>query len=807
MALFNRNALIASLLLVLAAATLRGQAPAPNEAPAKPGEWGFRPEEGQLSPVNPPGFVWRPQSGAVSYELECSRDASFKEIAYRAQKIGYACHCPPRSFEVGQWYWRFRFVNKAGQASAWSKARAFSVSGESIVFPIPVREELLGRIPKQHPRLFVRPEQIAELRRLAGGELKAQFDALVAESERLLKNPPPTAEPPTYPAGVSTKSEEWRVIWWGNREYVIKTLNGAATLGFTRLLTGKDEYGQAAKRILLACAQWDPKGSTGYRYNDEAGMPYNYYFARTYSFINDLLSEEEKALCRQVMSVRGKEMYNHLSPRHLWQPYASHSNRAWHKLGEVGIAFLGEIPEAEEWVWFAMNVFYNAYPVWCDADGGWHEGSSYWQSYIHRFTWWADVMRVAMGVDAYKKPYFSKIGYYALYLQPPGTKAGGFGDLTPTRASSSNQALMTILAAQAANPYWQWYVEAHGQARQEPGYIGFIRGALPKVQAKAPDDLPSSRCFWGTGQAVLNTDLKSAADNVELVFKSSPFGTQSHGYDANNSFLLYAYGQPLLVSTGRRDIYGSDHHTNWMWETKSTNSITVNGKGQTKHSSAAQGQILAFHTSRAFDYVAGEAAPAYAGELTRFTRHVLFLKPDLLVLYDQLEAPKASTFEYLLHSPTEMKVAGAEDIQVANGAGACRVSLLVPGDLALALTDKYAPPPRPRIKVTEWHLTAQTRPAQRVEFVTLIRPHRSGATPASGAKVHRLESGYAVEADLADGQALLLLRSKAGGALQWGGQSTEADLAAVRLGRDGRPLAHLIVRGQKTQEGAGPLGQ
>jgi hypothetical protein len=26
-------------------------------------------------------------------------------------------------------------------------------------------------------------------------------------------------------------------------------------------------------------------------------MPYNYFFARTYTFVNDLLTEDEKALC------------------------------------------------------------------------------------------------------------------------------------------------------------------------------------------------------------------------------------------------------------------------------------------------------------------------------------------------------------------------------------------------------------------------------------------------------------------------------------------------------------------------------
>jgi len=101
---------------------------------------------------------------------------------------------------------------------------------------------------------------------------------------------PDTTEPPRYPPDMIRGSEAWREMWWGNRRYTINALNSAATLAFTRLLGGSQKYGEEAKRILLACARWSPTGSTGYRYNDEAGMPYAYYFARTCTFAHDLSS-------------------------------------------------------------------------------------------------------------------------------------------------------------------------------------------------------------------------------------------------------------------------------------------------------------------------------------------------------------------------------------------------------------------------------------------------------------------------------------------------------------------------------------
>jgi hypothetical protein len=767
-----------------------------DDRPGGPGEWGFRPAPDRESRRNPPSFVWRPQRKAAAYELQASQDPSFDSVDYRAEGMTYNCHCPPKPLTSGPWHWRVRFATAEGKVSAWSKTRSFSVGAGAVVFPMPEREELLSRVPKEHPRLFVRPEQLPKLRQLAQDQRQGIYENLARQCERLLKKPPSTEEPPRYGEKTERLSEEWRKTWWGNRVRTIRVLNGAATLAFTRLLGGREEYGQLARRLLLDAAEWDPKGSTGYRYNDEAGMPYAYYFARSYTFLHDTLSEDERRRCREVMAIRGKEMYAHLTGRrHLWRPYSSHANRAWHFLGEVGIAFLGEIPEAGEWLWFATNVFYNAYPVWSDSDGGWHEGSAYWSSYIRRFTWWADVMRVALGIDAYQKPYFSQIGYYPMYLQPPGTRGGGFGDLTARRASRHAVKLMSIFAAQAANPHWQWYVEAHGEPPERTGYIGFIRGAAPKVEAKPPIDLPTSRCFRGTGQAMLNTNLLDAKKNVEVIFKSSPFGTQSHGYEAQNAFLLYAFGERLLIRSGRRDIYGSDHHRNWMWHTKSVNSITVNGKSQGRRVPTAKGKILGFYTSEDFDYVAGEAGQAYGRHLKRFTRHIVFVKPHAVLVFDRLEAPKASTFEWRLHAPTEMDVRGPRDIRVANGRAACRIAFLAPAGLDLDLTDKFDPPPRPRVKLVEWHLTAQTAlPTKRAEFVTLLRPHRVGQAPAVEQSVEEIAGGYRVDAALPDGRFVALLRSDDQAQLADGEAQRDADLFVTRYDSTGEQIGGLLIR-------------
>ncbi|HTL29565.1 MAG TPA: DUF4962 domain-containing protein, partial [Tepidisphaeraceae bacterium] len=723
-----------------------------DESPIVEGEWGFRPDSGSISSLNPPRFAWRPQNGASSYDVQASQDASFARIDYEAESIVFNVHAPAEEFASGDWAWRFRAIDSTGKASPWSGIRKFAIPDDAVKFPSPPRDELLARIPKDHPRLFVRPEQMPALREKARGELKPIFDAMKKQGDAWVKSPPIVNEPPLYPPGTESHSEQWRTYWHGAWDVAIAKLDPAAKLGFLYQVTQDKRYGQLAVKMLMEAAVWDPKGSTGYLYNDEAGMPYNYLFSRTYTFVHDLLTKDQRTKCCDVMRIRGKEMYHHLCPDHLWHPYKSHQNRAWHFLGEVAIAFHGEIPEADDWLWFAMNVFENVYPAWNDSDGGWHEGLAYWRSYMERFSWWADVMKSAMDIDAYRMPFFSQIGYYPMYVQPPGLTMGGFGDQTTTLKSSGNTRLMSVFARQAQNPYWQWYVDAHGQgAGEERDYIGFVRAAnYRSVAAKPPSELPSSRVFRGVGQAYLHSDLSSAKNDVELMFKSSPMGTQSHGYDSQNAFMLFAFGEPIFISSGQRDIYGSDHHANWMWETKSVNSITVGGKGQIKHSPAARGKIAEFSTSGKFDFVRGEAGAAYGPSVKRFTRSILFVKPELIVMFDQLESAKPQTFQWWLHSPNVMTI-DEQEIRASNKTAACRVDLLWPAALKITQTDKFDPPPRERIKLTQYHLTAATtQPATSQQFVSVFRPHRSGQVPSGDFSIEESAGEFVLDGKLSD---------------------------------------------------------
>jgi hypothetical protein len=438
---------------------------------------------------------------------------------------------------------------------------------------------------------------------------------------------------------------------------------------------------------------------------------------------------------------------------HLNRPYNSHGNRTWHKIGECAIAMLGELPEAETWLDYAVNKFYACYPVWADDDGGWHEGLSYWSGYMSKAVWWLQAAKSALDIDGLQKPFFDQVGDFALYVAPPFTPNSGFGDLSFRPPSSGAGGMMEyFIRAQAGRPggksavYWQWWVEQHKMSG-EGGILGFLyRANLPPLpQAKPPVDLPVSKIFHGIGVASLHTTLVDSREDSHFLFKSSPFGTQSHGHNPHNTFQLNAFGEGLLVTCVYRDLHGSRFHYQYVHSTRAHNGVLVDGEGQIKHTPAPHGRIAAEKLTPAWDYVMGDATPAYGGRLTRAHRHVVFVKQGFMVMYDDLAAVKPATYQFMLHGLAEFAVDTASaTLRLERPRAGVMVKYLSPAPLAFRQWDGFEPKPN-REFPNQWHVEAGTQtPLPAVGMLTVMTPYRAGQAPVWSAE--RLESGTAVGA-------------------------------------------------------------
>ncbi|MCS7237705.1 MAG: DUF4962 domain-containing protein [Thermoguttaceae bacterium] len=740
-----------------------------SNRPATVDEWGYRPQDGEVVALNPPSLTWVHEPQAAAYEVQWATREDLSD-ARTVRDIPWPVYTHHEPLRPGTYWWRYRFRTKEGKESTWSQVRKFTVPPQAVEFPLPSREERRARIPKGHPRLFVRPEQLPKLRELARTSLKREFDVLVRQAERIIKAGP-TPEPTKMGSARNVNDLEAIKYWWPNRMQTLRACQEAEVLAFVYLITQEEQFGEAARRWIMHLASWDPDGPTNFRLNCEAGKPMLHRPVRAYDWAYDRLSPAEREAFHRVMIRRINDAWESgevgRGTGHLNRPYNSHGNRTWHKIGEAAIGLYGEVPEAELWLDYALNKFFACYPVWCDDDGGWHEGLSYWAGYMSKAVWWLHVADVALGVDGFRKPFFHRVADFALYVAPPGTPNIGFGDLSHRPPSSGWGEFMEyfLRAAYAhqvpAASYWRWWAD---QWEMEPaeGILGFLyraqMGDMPPP--KPPTDLPPSKVFRGIGVASLHLTLLDSKEDVHFLFKSSPFGARSHGHNPQNSFQLNAYGDCLLTTCVYRDIHGSSFHYKWAHSTVAHNAVLIGGQGQVPHRSDSQGQIVDFDLTPAVDYLCGDAVKAYGGRATLALRHVVFLRtkalaestgagkppatsspmPDaVIVLCDQVAAKEPTSFQFMLHALSPFQVDESAARLTAEQPRAVVIAQYVSGvPLSFRQWDGYDPPPREKFP-NQWHVEASTPDKLgRIDMITVLVPYRRGQVPSL--KTSRVEN-------------------------------------------------------------------
>lgn len=783
-------------LLGLAAMAGRSETLSVNNRPAQSDEWGYRPADGSTAVMNPPALTWIHDARAASYDVQWARTPDFAGAA-TATNVPWCVYTHRAPLAAGTWCWRYRFTTAKRETSGWSATRRFTVPEGAVLFPMPTRAEQRERLPQLHPRLFMRPEDLQRLRAAAtnGSPATALFKDLRKQADKLIKAGP-TPEPKVRGSAKNKEDDKAVEAWWPNRETCDRAGGEAETLAFVWLITQDPKYGEAARRFILALAAWDPDGPSNFALNCEAGKAMLYHPVRAYDWAYGALTEADRAAFRKVWQRRVADAWKSgevgYGNGHLTRPYNSHGNRVWHKIAEVGIALYGEVPEAETWLDYAVNKFYAAYPVWSDDDGGWHEGASYLTGYMTKVTSWMQVARSALGIDGLKKPFFADIGNIPLYVAPPNAPAGGFGDLS-YRAPSCGF-LHYFARMKGADPkgaaaaaHWAWWLEKTKTSAPN-GWTGFLYAAnLPPLPAPVPpSDAPQSKVFRGTGLASLHSTLLDSRDDVSLLLKADPFGTQSHGHNALLGIQFTAYGECLLPACTYRDLHGSKFHELWCHSTRSQNTVLVNGAGQRPHSYLSKGSITESllgqhapaagqHAALSWDYVRGEATAAYTGAVTRAERAVLFVKPDIVVLYDDFAAARPATFQFMLHGLSAFTLdEGAQTLSLDQKGAGLAVKYLAPQPLAFTQTDGFTPPPKMRNGKSpfpnQWHVeAAMRRPVLASDTLTVLIPRRAGEADAWTAE--RVDTATASGLRLTrGGQTLGIAFRKAGAAsAEWGG--------------------------------------
>ena len=103
------------------------------------------------------------------------------------------------------------------------------------------------------------------------------------------------------------------------------------------------------------------------------------------------------------------------------------------------------------------------------------------------------------------------------------------------------------------------------------------------------------------------------------------------------------------------------------------------------------------------------------------------LYPDIVLIYDELEAAETVRWEWLLHSPVKfsMDEASARFVSEFSESGSVAVTDFFSGaDFGFSQTDAFFSPPvpeNPELYPPQWHLTASASGLQSVRILAVVR--------------------------------------------------------------------------------------
>ncbi len=486
------------------------------------------------------------------------------------------------------------------------------------------------------------------------------------------------------------------------------------------LVTGDKEYAVQAKRMLLHLSEIPADAGGGLNGCDEIPMSIMQLGPRAYDWIYAALTPDERKKIQVCFRERGNRMWKHIGEGRI-VPVNSHKGRMLGFMGEAGIVFWNEFPEAETWMIKTAELVAGDYPKWGGDDGGWAEGPGYWSWYMaHMVNYLYSLYNLIGYNDTLDKPFFKNTTYFGIYCSPLSLPRAPFGDAAEKNTCIVKSSNALFFANIYKNPFFLWYSK---QCNRRLSFYELLRepgGRRNVLSQESPDLLPQAKLFESIGWVAMHSKLGNPFDDVFMLFKSSPYGGQSHSHADQNSFVLSAYNMPLTIASGYYNCYGSPHHYGWTRTTKANNTILVNNQGQ--HPRKGKANVDAFITDgdgSGLTYALGNARGVYDGKLSRALRHVIKLDATNFVLIDEMTAPVPANFSWLLHSLNKMELTPeSNSLTVHNGEANCLVKLNSIQGLQFFRNDTFTPPPTmaggfsTRKKKTcpnQWHFRADTR--------------------------------------------------------------------------------------------------
>lgn len=455
--------------------------------------------------------------------------------------------------------------------------------------------------------------------------------------------------------------------------------------------------------------------------------------------------------------------------------------------GLVGLSFPDE-PLANAWVTYAVNqIKYQLdHGLW---EGAWNEVPRYHNWTLLLYSGFFQALQRRTGVDFYAHPNTKLLlDWYLRFSSPlvrfPGVPAWPTeGEPTlPAWGDSNYGAHFQVLAmfaphyassdpAFAKRLMWMW---RRGGSRMQGGWhfgLTFPQQADPTLP-DAPQTLGTAFCRT-PGYLLMRTG-SAHPDEIGVYFRGGKRGL--HPRADLGSFDLFAYGVPLVLGSQSAS-YGSPEHEGWHRSALSSNVVVFGGKSRER---TDHGKVEAFGTNAAGDYVVANLSGKNPdGQPFQWHRHVLFVKPDYLVIWDNLSGPlpaqwflhtTANRLEWepqrvICHTPWQVDL----DVQVLSPA-----TKLVPNEQEGRFGDwnpkdpqrkKSDPYPFTLLK----YFTVAAKPGQ--GFLTVLHPRKAEGKPISATLLEASPAKASLRVEMNGRVDQITLSASAGAQIQSGIQS------------------------------------
>ncbi len=576
------------------------------------------------------------------------------------------------------------------------------------------------------------------------------FDTFYRRSVLEYKDKAFVKEPLPYPGGK-------RVIplWRQNYMDCQTGLCYIRALAAAGVLLKDQELILQAKSGLLEMASWDTDGPTKRDYNDECAFRAAYALAFGYDWLYDMLTKEEREFVRKQLFIRTKQVADHIiiRTRIHYSLYDSHAVRSLSSvIIPCSIVLLGEYEEAGQWLDYAVEYLNAVYTPWGGADGGWAEGAAYWTTAMAFVTEAMNTLKSFTGIDLYQRPFFRKTGDFPLYCNPVDTYRASFCDQSNLGDYPGHKTAFNIrqFAGTTGNADYQWYYEKVMEREPEisrefynSGWWDFYfddmvyRYDCRDCRLADQGEPVKTAWFRDVGWVALNRDMKDFENHIFFLTKSSPYGSVSHSHGDQNTFVLFAYGEPLVIQSGYYVGFNSSMHRDWRRQTRSHNTVLINGQGQYAgmdkvRQLQASGCVETVEERADCVYIRENAANAYreqVPDIQNCTREIYFVRESCFVLVDTVETGEPSSVDWLLHSQVPFEIKGEEffvrrEKAVLEG----RMVYCSSGMEQIVQSDLFegVDPEEIAGLDNQYHLDMRTKKAKKHVIVSLLVPQKAG---------------------------------------------------------------------------------